>query len=177
MDSKNHISPSPPNLRTLATAIFCVWSVLFFTACEKKQVRIGDPLPELGVVDLQDNTKKLKDYNDSKALIIVFWQDACCSDQLPLLNTLYQKYRDKGLTILGVNLNDTKEKVGRVVSTLHIDFPNVLDQMLITSKRYQVYGLPTYFIAGKNRVILDRIVGNVPIDHLEKKILPQLNTP
>ena len=64
-----------------------------------------------------------------------------------------------------------------MISALQIDFPNVLDQMLITSKRYQVYGLPTYFIVGEDRVIQDRIMGNVPITHLEKKILPQLNTP
>lgn len=156
--------------------LLCAACLLFCTACEKKKLRMGDSLPEIGVMDLQGNPKKLQDYN-SKVLIIVFWQDACCSDQLPLLNKLYLQYCDQGLGILGINLNDTKEKVGRVISALQIDFPNVLDQMLITSKRYQVYGLPTYFIVGEDRVIQDRIMGNVPITHLEKKILPQLNTP
>ncbi len=158
-----------PFVKVVWLLLFC--AVLLVAACEKKKpLGVGDLFPVLTVVDLNGKTVKIKDFN-GKVSVIQFWQDACCGDQLPILEAVYKKYKDQGLRVMGINLRDSQEKVKRVVRALKLSFPNVRDPLLIVSKRCQVYGLPTYFIVGPKGVIREKILGNVPQPHLEKRVV------
>jgi thiol-disulfide isomerase/thioredoxin len=66
---------------------------------------IGKELPPLGV-DYIEKTPDLK----GKPAIVEFWATWCgpCKTTIPHLNELNKKYRDKGLTVIGITDEDKK---------------------------------------------------------------------
>ena len=63
------------------------------------------------LVDLYGNNQSLKDYNDEKAIVVIFIATRC-----PVSNAyntrmveLYNKYHDKNIAILGINSNKTED--------------------------------------------------------------------
>jgi cytochrome c biogenesis protein CcmG, thiol:disulfide interchange protein DsbE len=149
--------------------------MLLLPGCEKrKPVSIGDQAPEIAAIDLADQEVKLKQF-PGKAKVLLFWDSACCSDQLPVVEELYNRHSDKmivvGVNILGDDsLVSPKDNLRRVVESMDITFPNGLDQMNITAGRYGVVVAPTYFFIDSSGAVMAKVVGLKPSEIIEKKV-------
>jgi thiol-disulfide isomerase/thioredoxin len=94
-----------------------------------------------------------------KVVMLDFWATWClpCRDEMPHLEKLYREFKDKGLVVVGINVEDAKtarafmKQFGYTFLTL-IDDGNV-------SVIYRVEGIPTVFVIDKDGKITDHYVG------------------
>jgi len=137
--------------------------------CKKHKIyKKGDPAPPMAVKDLSGEELLLTQF-PQKAKILVFWQEACCSDQLPVNEKIYQKHSGD-LVVIGINTGDSAKTVKRVVDSLNIGFPNGIDQMRITADRFGIRATPTYYLIDANNVIQDVIIGSAPSSLLNERV-------
>lgn len=100
-------------MRIFFLAILCAW---VFEPCHAqtagiRQLQIGDTIPEVVLKGFigADETKSLSQLHQGKGLIINFWATWCvpCLKELPLLDSLAERNRDR-ITVLSVTYqNDT----------------------------------------------------------------------
>lgn len=76
----------------------------------KKGLAIGSPAPDIIMNDVNGAPRSLSSLK-GKIVIVDFWAAWCrpCRVANPFLVSLYQKYKDKGLDIFSVSLDQTKE--------------------------------------------------------------------
>jgi peroxiredoxin len=82
-------------------------------------------------------------------VVLNFWQSACppCRREAPLLESAWRRYRRRGVTIVGVNIEDTPSTARRFVRRFGITYPVVVDRDQRLAGALRVYGLPeTFFI-------------------------------
>jgi thiol-disulfide isomerase/thioredoxin len=97
-----------------------------------------------------------------------------CRKELPVLNRLYMKYKNQGLSLIGVSVDPGGPKaIQPVITKAGVTFPVywVGDDAV---RRYKIFGIPMIFLI-KNGEIVDKIPGERPEAYLEKKIEALLN--
>jgi cytochrome c biogenesis protein CcmG/thiol:disulfide interchange protein DsbE len=97
-----------------------------------------------------------------KAVIVNFWASWCdpCKDEAPFLQKTYERYRGKGLVVLGVDVEDFHEDARRFLARYGITYPNVRDVKKETIGKWGVTGYPeTFFVDRDGRLVGERIQG------------------
>lgn len=82
-------------------------------------------------------------------VVINFWASWCkpCREEAPLLERRWQAYKDQGVLVIGVNVQDSREAAAEFVEELGLTFPIVRDVDLVLYRKLGVRGLPeTFFI-------------------------------
>ena len=78
------------------------------------------------------------------------------------MDELYKELEREGLTVLFVNIAETRETVVRALAPRHYTAPVLLDPNGKTTESYRVVGTPTVFIIGRDGMILGSAVGPGP---------------
>ena len=121
-------------------------------------LRTGAPAPQF---QLNSNSGRPLSLADLKGRIVLvnFWASWCgpCRKEMPILEQLNRQYRNKGVTLLGVNVEPDSAAATDWLKATPVSFPILFDVDSKVSKLYQVEGMP-------NTVILDR-KGNVRYIH------------
>lgn len=108
-------------------------------------------LPEEAVITLLDNGEILKEqgtFEDyvgiGKYTLVDFWASWCgpCRRETPNVVAVYEKYRDKGLVVIGVPVNDLQDATEKAMKDLGIYYPQVLDPSLRLAEQFNVVGIP-----------------------------------
>jgi thiol-disulfide isomerase/thioredoxin len=96
-----------------------------------------------------------------KVVFLNFWATWCppCRSEMPSMETLYQRYRGKGLEFLAVDVMERKEQVASFMKNFGLSFPVALDSSGNISGMYGVRGIPTTFIIDRNGRIIVASVG------------------
>jgi peroxiredoxin len=96
--------------------------------------------------DLQSQAWTLKDLR-GKVVLVNFWATWCppCRKEIPDLETLYTRFKDKGLIVLAISDEDAS-KVKPFISERNVTFPVLLDPGRTVNDLFQVEGLPQSFI-------------------------------
>ena len=90
----------------------------------------GNPLPAFSQttpegteLDIMTEVKK------NKVTIIDFWASWCgpCRQEMPFMIDLYQKYKDQGLGIVGVSLDNDREAWVQAIAALKLEWPQMSD--------------------------------------------------
>ncbi|MDO9103468.1 MAG: TlpA disulfide reductase family protein [Methylovulum sp.] len=92
-----------PPIHILLSAVLALGAAPAALAAEK-----GDTLPDCRLTAAGDNSLfKLKQF-EGKVLYVDFWASWCgpCAKSFPFLNQLDHDYRERGLQIIGVNLDE-----------------------------------------------------------------------
>ena len=119
---------------------------------------------------------KLKDLR-GHVVLIEFWTFGCinCRYILPSVKSWHDRYRDKGLTIIGVHSPEFDEerdieKLRRQVVSLGIRYPVVSDNDYQIWKAYEVEAWPTIFLLDKQGRIRWMRVGEGNYDEADRLI-------
>lgn len=96
-------------------------------------------------------SKILKDKN----VVLVFWATWCpyCVKEVPDVQKFYNENKDK-VAVIGINLQESKAKVGAFVKTKGITYPVALDSDGIVGRSYNVRGIPTVVAIDKKGKII-----------------------
>jgi peroxiredoxin len=92
----------------------------------KRLDKVGKPAPAFAVQDLSGRTVRLDAYR-GKYVIIDFWATWCapCIGELPRLQAAYGRYKDSGLEIISISLDETKTAVADFVKVRNLPWPQI----------------------------------------------------
>lgn len=149
---------------------YVIYSELF---AEKKVVaaKVGSVAPDFTLKNIDGTEQALSD-DRSNGIVLNFWATYCppCEKEMPLLEKAYQKYKDKGIEILAVDVAEPTPIVNHFVSQKNVTFPILLDRDGIVAEDYQVQNLPiTFFINSKGEII-EKVSGELTEEKIEQGI-------
>jgi peroxiredoxin len=126
-----------------------------------EQVEINAPAPDFTLPTLQGKDLSLSSLK-GKVVLVAFWSIYChvCQQELPKLDSLYKKYKDRGLEVIGVTID--REPVDTIQGTVKergLSLPILLDGEKKAMKAYQARALPAVFILDRNGIIVEKKVG------------------
>ncbi len=124
--------------------------------------QVGFTAPGFTLDSLAGQPMTLSDLR-GKVVVLNLWASWCppCRAEMPAMNNVYQKLRDQGLIVLGVNTTFQDDETGAraAVRDWGLTFPIVFDRDGATSRQYHVQAMPTTFFIGRDGVIRDIVFG------------------
>ena len=99
-----------------------------------------------------------------KVVVVNFWASWCkpaCYDEAPVLERAWRTYRDRGLVVVGVDMQDTPEAARAFIRQFQLSFPNAPDDGGKVAVEYGVYGVPETFFVSRDGRIRRKHVGAV----------------
>ena len=123
-------------------------------------------LPEILLKDLSGREVSLSSYR-GKVLLVDFWATWCgpCEAAIPHLMKLQERYRDQGVTVLGIALDVGGAKVVTpYVEERKVNYPILLGDESTARAFGGIPGVPTSFIIDRSGRIVHRYVGLVDQD-------------
>jgi cytochrome c biogenesis protein CcmG/thiol:disulfide interchange protein DsbE len=96
-----------------------------------------------------------------KVVLLDFWASWCepCRHSFPWLNAMQAKYADRGLVIIGVNVDRERADAERFLREVPAAFRIVYDPAGELATRYDVPGMPSSYVIGQNGDVVGRHVG------------------
>ncbi len=110
-----------------------------------------------------------------------FWASWCapCRLSFPWMSVLQNKFRDKGLVVVAINLDESNEPTREFLGKFPPGFKVAYDPQAVTPKAYEVLGMPTSFLIGKDGKVIFRHSGfkNADRAELEARIATAMAAP
>jgi cytochrome c biogenesis protein CcmG/thiol:disulfide interchange protein DsbE len=125
-----------------------------------------------------DGTISLTDYR-GKAVVLNFWASWCgpCKTEAPLLQSVWERYRGRGLVVLGIDAQDFRSDAQRFVERYGLTYPIAHDRNGSTLGRFGLTGFPeTWFVGRDGRLVGEHISGEIREEELEANIRLALAT-
>ncbi|HEU4371699.1 MAG TPA: TlpA disulfide reductase family protein [Methylomirabilota bacterium] len=99
-----------------------------------------------------------------KVVVVNFWASWCypaCYEEAPVLERGWQAYRDRGVVVLGIDIQDKDEAGRKFIADFGLTFPNAPDRGGRVSVDYGVYGVPETFFIDRDGHVRVKHVGAV----------------
>ncbi len=138
--------------------------------------------PVFSLPDLKGERIDLVSFK-GQVIILEFWATWCgpCKEEIPVLNQLYRKYKDKGLVVIGVSLDSKQPKeVKKFLDQLQVDYINVMEDEELLKKYSQIAklgpirGIPATFVIDRKGRVYQRFLGLTGKGILEETLQPLL---
>ena len=129
-------------------------------------------LPDFTLSALTGENVNLRNLEGSKIVVVNFWATWCgpCRKEIPDFNKIYTAYKDRNVEFLGISVDESaKKQVTAFMKKTTIQYPILLGSPGFAS-RYQITGLPTTYIIGRDGYIAKRFVGMVNARILEAEL-------
>jgi len=112
---------------------------------------------------LLDGTKITLSQLKGKVVFLNFWATWCgpCRSEMPSMEAVYQKLKNRGFEILAVNLGESRGEVSDFMNKYKLNFPAVLDERQVTGSQYNIRAIPTTYIIDRRGLIIARLVGSI----------------
>lgn len=176
--------------------IFCLFlfavSVIFVTSCGEQGPLEESPDAEdsAAMPDMSEapGNKNLVDGNnisladmEGQVLIVNFWATWCppCRQEIPAFIELYDTYRDKNVTILGISLDDGEAVVKEFIEDVKINYPVIMNTRELQTEYEEALGhpirsIPTTIIVDQEGEAASVHIGARPKSVFEQEILKLL---
>jgi len=133
-----------------------------------------DCLPDVNYTDVQGHAYKASDLA-GKVVIVNFWATWCkpCQREIPDLSKAYEKYKDKGLVMLGV-MTDSPDnnQLLNFQSDFEMTYPVVRSNSDILVSYHYPDALPTTYVFDRGGKQVFSHVGPLHVEKLEQIISP-----
>jgi cytochrome c biogenesis protein CcmG, thiol:disulfide interchange protein DsbE len=123
--------------------------------------RIGTAAPAFTVQD-SDGKLALTDFH-GKVVVLNFWASWCapCVEEMPSLVQLQQRFKDKGVTVVGVSIDVDGDAYHKFLKDYKIDFPTVRDPDQKASALYGSFKWPETYIIDRDGIVRRKFIGAV----------------
>jgi peroxiredoxin len=127
--------------------------------------------PEFSLPGLTGQTIDLSAYR-GKIVLLDFWATWCepCREEIPHFVELQIKYRDQGLQIIGVSMDDEPEPVREYNQRFNMNYPVAMGDAKTGELYGGVLGLPIAFLIGRDGRIEAKHIGATDISVFEQEI-------
>ncbi|WP_096199047.1 TlpA disulfide reductase family protein [Bacillus sp. FJAT-45350] len=133
----------------------------------------GNQAVSFSLPDENNQIVTLEDYK-GKTVILNFFASWCppCQEEMPVVVDFSKKINQKeDAVFLGINMTHqekSKENVTKFLEHFHADFKVLYDEDGKTMKDYQIIGIPTTVVIGKDGKVVRRINGMVTPELVEE---------
>jgi cytochrome c biogenesis protein CcmG, thiol:disulfide interchange protein DsbE len=126
-----------------------------------KPARIGTTAPDFTVQD-SDRKITLSDYRGS-IVVLNFWATWCppCIDELPSLETLQQRMKDRGVKVLAISIDDDDSVYHQFLKDNKVDLLSVRDGSKKSNNLYGTIKFPETYIIDQHGIIRRKFIGAV----------------
>jgi len=131
----------------------------------RSQLAAGSPFPEFNEKDIDGNPLSVASHK-GKVLLIDFWATWCppCRAEIPNVVSVYKKYHAQGFDIIGVSLDEDKDKVTEFIKQHEMTWPQYFDGEGWSNKlavKYGIESIPsTFLVDGNGKIIATDVRGD-----------------
>jgi thiol-disulfide isomerase/thioredoxin len=127
--------------------------------------------PELSLQDLNGQPLELASYR-GKVVLLDFWATWCtpCRGEIPQFVALQNQYREQGLQVIGISMDDGHKPVREFYQQFKMNYPVALGNEKIAEAYGGILGLPVMFLIGRDGQVAAKYVGEVQMPVLEQEI-------
>lgn len=109
-----------------------------------------------------------------KVVYVDFWASWCapCLQSFPFMNELHSKYSEKGLRIVAISVDKERADVDTFLRKNPALFIIAFDPAGLTAKQYQIKGMPSSYLIGRNGQLIKihRGFKNTDREQIERSI-------
>ncbi len=143
---------------------------------------VGKPAPSFSLPVVLNGAREgatlsLSEFQGS-AVILDFWASWCgpCQLEAPVVNKLAQRFRDRGLVVVGVDTSEPNgDAPGRSWAQSHgLSYPIVFDTNNEAAERYGVTSMPTLVVisrTGKVTAVREGLTDSAELESLVEGVL------
>lgn len=115
---------------------------------------LGAQAPNFVLPNLAGEKVELASMTSKKPTLLVFWATWCptCKEEIPILNEWSQKFPD--LTILGIDVQESRERVQAFAQKQKIQYPVLLDEEAEVAHQYGLVGIPASVLLAKGGKVI-----------------------
>ncbi len=133
---------------------------------------IGQAAPNFSLVALNGQTsgQKISLANfKGKPLVLNFWSSTCqpCKDEIPLLETQWQRNKAQGVVFLGIDIEDTTSDGQQFLHQYGMTYPSVIDSNGLTLVSYSVTYTPETIFVDRNGKVVGAVRMEITSQQLE----------
>lgn len=112
------------------------------------------PVHSFSATTLTGQRVSLADYR-GKVVMLNFWATWCppCRAEMPGIESVYEQYRERGFTVLAVNIGERTDQVNNFVSQYGLTFPVLLDSSAVIQQQFGIKGYPTSLFLDANGTV------------------------
>lgn len=133
----------------------------------EQETEVGKMFKEMTGTAPDGKSVRLSDFVGKRNYVLAdFWASWCgpCKAEMPHVIELYEQYKDKGLHLIGITVDDTPEKSDAIVKEKGLTFPQIYESRPMST--YGVTAIPYTILFAPDGTILAR----GPLPMVEKKM-------
>ena len=131
-----------------------------------------EPFPDLEFAGEEGGTVRLSQLKGNVVLMNV-WATWCgpCKLELPIVQRMYDRYSDRNFVVLAINVDADRKRVAPFMKRYNISLP-VYSAAPEDVAQMTAMGIPSTFILGPDRILIDMAVGFSPdVEERWKKVV------
>lgn len=146
-----------------AACIFCLLGITPAHAVvapwEIEQL-MDKPAPDFSLTALDGKKISLRELS-GKTVLINFWATWCgpCREEMPSLNELAKNFKDRGLEVIGISIDNSDAIIKAFLQEVPVHFPIIRDREMATAVRYKVFAYPTTFFLSSDGIVKEKFIG------------------
>jgi len=159
-------------------AAIALYAGVFFAKKQFTADQINSDVVQFSLKDHLGVDQPQSQWKD-KVLLINFWATWCapCREEMPMLADFQDRYREQGLQIIGITLDDP-EPVQRFADSMDINYPLLISDNTtqeLMQKYNDVGAIPFSLLTNTDGIVVDKKLGVFTADELKSMIEPLLN--
>jgi len=163
--------PAPGKLgKCSVLVLFFLVSTLFWrihAAATLEELYVGAEAPGFSLENIKGQARTFEDIKGEKLTMIIFWSTWSRNSEKALkkAQTLFSKYKDKGLAVVAVNVDglqagpDEIKAMAGMTENLGLEYPMLLDRGLKVFHDYGIIAIPSTVILDPERTIRYELSG------------------
>jgi cytochrome c biogenesis protein CcmG/thiol:disulfide interchange protein DsbE len=133
---------------------------------------VGRPAPDLSLETFAGEPFTLAAHR-GQVVVVNFWASWCypaCYEEAPVLERGWRAWRERGVVVVGIGIQDTPERARKFIDDFRLTFPNAPDPTGRASIEFGVYGVPETFFIDRQGRIRSKHVGAVTEEVFRREV-------
>lgn len=133
---------------------------------------VDRPAPGFALTTFQGQPLTLAAHR-GQVVVLNFWASWCfpaCYEEAPVLEEGWRRWRERGVVVIGVDIQDTDDRARKFIADFGLTFPNARDTTGRVAIDYGVYGVPETFFIDRQGRIRAKHVGAVTAEVFRRQV-------